>query len=280
MQTVWKGSVSFGLINVPVKMSTATKRENIAFKTLHKECNTPLKQKRYCPKCDREVAYEEVTKGYEYEPGHFVIMSEEDLDAIQVKSSKYIDIVDFIKIDEVDPIFYDKTYYLAPEKGGEKPYLILRDAMRQTGRVAVAKVTIRQKEYLCLVRLVGEALALETMFFPEEVRDTQDLGVTSVQESIQIRPEEMQMAVQLVENLTAPFTPEKYKDTYREELLKVIRAKVEGREVVETEPVPEQENVIDLMEKLRKSVAMTEDHRPGEVPPPQPQPQPPAQYTH
>ena len=277
MQTVWKGSVSFGLINVPVKMSTATRRENIAFTTLHRECNTPLKQKRYCPKCDREVAYEEVAKGYEYEPGRFVIMSEEDLDAIQVKSSRYIDIVDFIRIDEVDPIFYDKTYYLAPEKGGEKPYLILRDAMKQTGRVAVAKVAIRQKEYLCLVRLVGEALALETMFFPEEVRATQDLGIQSVQETIQIRPEEMQMAVQLVENLTAPFTPEKYKDTYREELLKVIRARVEGREVVETEPVPERENVIDLMEKLRKSVAMTENHTPGEVPP---QPQPPAQYTH
>lgn len=276
MQTVWKGSVSFGLINVPVKMSTATKRENIAFTTLHRECNTPLKQKRYCPKCDREVPYEEVAKGYEYEPGRFVIMTEEDLDAIQVKSSKYIDIVDFIRIDEVDPIFYDKTYYLAPEKGGEKPYLILRDAMKQTGRIAVAKVAIRQKEYLCLVRLVGDALALETMFFPEEVRTTQDMGITSVQDSIQIRPEEMQMAVQLVENLTAPFTPDKYKDTYREELLKVIRAKVEGREVVETEPVPERENVIDLMEKLRKSVAMTEAHT-QEVPT---QPQPPAQYTH
>jgi DNA end-binding protein Ku len=279
MQTVWKGSVSFGLINVPVKMSTATKRENIAFKTLHRECNTPLQQKRYCPKCEREVAYEDVVKGYEYEPGRFVILSEEDLDAIQVKSSKYIDIVDFIRIEEVDPIFYDKTYYLAPEKGGEKPYLILRDAMRQTGRVAVAKVAIRQKEYLCLVRLVGDALALETMFFPEEVRPAGELGIQSAEGAVQIRPEEMQMAVQLVENLTAPFTPEKYKDDYREELLRVIRAKVEGREVVETEPVPERENVIDLMEKLRKSVAMTQGHIPGEIPPAPPQ-QPPAQYTH
>jgi len=279
MQTVWKGSVSFGLINVPVKMSTATKRENIAFKTLHRECNTPLQQKRYCPKCEREVAYEDVVKGYEYEPGRFVILSEEDLDAIQVKSSKYIDIVDFIRIEEVDPIFYDKTYYLAPEKGGEKPYLILRDAMRQTGRVAVAKVAIRQKEYLCLVRLVGDALALETMFFPEEVRPAGELGIQSAEGAVQIRPEEMQMAVQLVENLTAPFAPEKYKDDYREELLRVIRAKVEGREVVETEPVPERENVIDLMEKLRKSVAMTQGHSPGEIPPAPPQ-QPPAQYTH
>lgn len=279
MQTVWKGSISFGLINVPVKMSTATKRENIAFKTLHRECNTPLQQKRYCPKCEREVAYEDVVKGYEYEPGRFVILSEEDLDAIQVKSSKYIDIVDFIRIEEVDPIFYDKTYYLAPEKGGEKPYLILRDAMRQTGRVAVAKVAIRQKEYLCLVRLVGDALALETMFFPEEVRPAGELGIQSAEGAVQIRPEEMQMAVQLVENLTAPFAPEKYKDDYREELLRVIRAKVEGREVVETEPVPERENVIDLMEKLRKSVAMTQGHSPGEIPPAPPQ-QPPAQYTH
>lgn len=270
MQTVWKGSVSFGLINVPVKMSTATRRENIAFKTLHRECNTPLQQKRYCPKCEKEVPYEDVVKGYEYEPGRFVIMTEEDLDAIQVKSSKYIDIVDFIKIDEVDPIFYDKTYYLAPEKGGEKPYLILRDAMKQTGRVAVAKVAIRQKEYLCLVRLVGEALALETMFFPDEVRPSIELGIEAIEQAVPIRPEEMSMAVQLVENLTAPFAPEKYKDTYREELLNAIRAKVEGREVVETEPLPERENVIDLMEKLRKSVAMTQDHTPGEVPPDQP----------
>lgn len=257
MQTVWKGAISFGLINVPVKMGAATSRENIAFTTLHRECNTPLKQKRWCPKCDREVAYEEVAKGYEYEPGKFVIVTEEDLESVPIKSAKYIDIVDFIKMEEVDPIYYDKTYYLWPETGGEKPYLILRNAMQQTGRAAVAKVTIRAKEYLCLVRLVGSVLALETMFYPAEVRSASELGLDRLETSVEIRPVEMDMATQLVENLTASFQPEKYNDRYREELLKIIRAKVEGREVVEAPTVPEKANVLDLMEKLRRSVEMT-----------------------
>lgn len=259
MQTVWKGAISFGLLNVPVKMGAATRRENIAFRQLHKECNTPINQKRYCSKCGREVAWDEIIRGYEYEPGRFVLITDEDLAGLPIKSAKYIDIVDFIQISEVDPIYFDKTYYLWPEKGGEKPYLILRDAMQKTGKAAVAKVTMREKEHLCVVRLAGDALALSMMYFQDEIRSTEELGVAELAQKVQVRPEEMEMAVKLVDNLTDRFTPEKYHDAYREELLSLIRKKVEGEEVVQAEiPAPEAAgNVIDLMERLRRSVEAT-----------------------
>ena len=268
MQTVWKGAISFGLLNVPVKMGSATQKESISFRQLHKECNTPINQKRFCSKCNREVAYEEIVKGFEYEPGKFVLVTNEELDALPIKSAKYIDIVDFIRIEEVDPVYFDKTYYLWPEKGGEKPYVILRDAMRETGRVAVAKVTMREKEHLCLIRLIGDALCVAMMFFADEIRDTAELGLTQLSQSVTVRPEEMRMAVQLVENLTAEFQPTKYHDAYREELLKLIRAKVEGREFVEPEAVEAPTgNVIDLMERLRQSVEATKARNEPDEPP-------------
>jgi len=258
MQTVWKGAISFGLLNVPVKMGAATHRENIAFRQLHKACNTPVNQKRYCARCEKEVPYEEIVRGYEYEPGKFVIISDEEIQNLPVKSAKYIDIVDFIRLEEVDPIYYDRTYYLWPEKGGEKPYLILRDAMRETGRAAVAKVSLREKEHLCLIRLIGDTLSVALMFFQDEIRSTAELGIAELGQRVPVRPEEMEMAVKLVENLTAAFTPGKYHDAYREELLSLIRAKVEGREFVEPE-IPDRPagNVVDLMERLRQSVEAT-----------------------
>jgi len=259
MQTVWKGSISFGLINIPVKMGAATQKESISFRQLHKVCNTPINQKRFCSKCNVEVPYEDIVKGFEYEPGKFVLVTNEELDELPIKSAKYMDIVDFIKIEEVDPVYFDKTYYLWPEKGGEKAYLILRDAMRRTGRVAVAKVTMREKEHLCLIRLVGDTISVSMMYFQDEIRDAAELNIGKLSESVPVRPEEMEMAVQLVENLTAEFRPEKYHDAYREELLKLIRAKVEGRQVVEpeAEEAPAAGNVLDLMERLRQSVEAT-----------------------
>ncbi len=258
MQTVWKGAISFGLLNVPVKMGSATQKENISFRQLHKACNTPVNQKRFCSKCNKEVAYEDIVKGFEYEPGKFVLVTNDELDALPIKSAKYMDIVDFIHIGEVDPVYFDKTYYLWPEKGGEKAYLILREAMRQTGRVAVAKVTLREKEHLCLIRLIGDTISVAMMYFQDEIRDTAELGIAQLSDAVKVRPEEMDMAIQLVQNLTAEFQPEKYHDAYREELLKLIRAKVEGKQVVEPESVEVPAgNVVDLMERLRQSVEAT-----------------------
>jgi len=230
----------------------------VAFRQLHKTCNTPVNQKRFCSKCGVDVPYEDIVRGYEYEPGKFVILTDEEIEAVPIKTARYIDIVDFIQITEVDPVYYDKTYYLWPEKGGEKPYLILRNAMRESGRAAVARVTMRQKEHLCLVRLVGDTLSLETMFFPDEIRSSGELHIGQLEASVEIRPEEMEMAVRLVDNLTAPFEPGKYHDRYREELVKLIRAKIEGREIVEAEPAPAPAgNIVDLMERLRQSVEAT-----------------------
>ncbi|MFA5676227.1 MAG: Ku protein [Christensenellales bacterium] len=259
MQTVWKGAISFGLLNVPVKMGAATQRENVSFRQLHKLCNTPINQKRFCATCGKEVPYEEIVKGYEYEPGKFVLITDEELESLPVKSAKYIDIVDFIELIEVDPIYFDKTYYLWPEKGGEKPYLILRDAMRETGKAAVAKVTLRNKEHLCIIRLVADTLAVCMMFFHDEIRSSAELGITELSGKVPVRPEEMEMAVKLVDNLTDKFEPEKYHDAYREELLNLIRAKVAGQDVVQAkEAVLEPAgNVVDLMERLRRSVEAT-----------------------
>ncbi|MGF7184082.1 DNA end-binding protein Ku [Desulfitispora alkaliphila] len=257
MQTVWKGSISFGLLNVPVKMSTATARESLRFRTLHSKCHTPLKQKRFCAKCNQEVEFHDTVKGYEYEENKFVIIDDEDLENIPVESTKTVEIVDFIKLEEVDPIYYDKSYYLRPNEGGEKPYLILRDAMTKTGRVAVAKVTIRQKEHLALVRVSGKALLLETMFFPAEVRGQEELGLPELEERVKIKRAELDMAIELVENLTEEFNPEKYKDEYREELLKIIRKKAQGQDVTVVEPEKERPQVVDLMERLKASVEAT-----------------------
>ena len=268
MQTIWKGSISFGLLNVPVRMSAATARDNVKFRILHKECNTPLVQKRFCPQCEREVEYHDTVRGYEYEDNRFVIISDEDLETIPVASTKAIEIVDFIKLAEVDPVYYDKTYYLRPGDGGEKPYLILRNAMLETGRVAVAKVTIRQKEHLALVRILENALAVETMFFPDEVRNINELGIDKLEEKIQIRQEESDMAVKLVENLTAEFNPRKYTDSYKEELLKLIRNKIDGAEIKEITPTAPKPQVLDLMEKLRASVEATKQEAKSSVKPP------------
>ncbi len=270
MQTIWKGSISFGLLNVPVRMSAATARENIRFRTLHKECHTPLVQKRFCPQCDREVEYQDTVRGYEYEDNRFVLISDDDLETIPVASTKAIEIVDFIKLEEVDPVYYDKTYYLRPGDGGEKPYLILRNAMHETGRVAVAKVTIRQKEHLALVRILHNALAVETMFFPDEVRNIDELGIAKLEEKIQIRKEESDMAVKLVENLTSEFSPTKYTDQYKEELLKLIRSKIDGEEIKEVTPLAPKPQVLDLMEKLRASVEATKDEAKSSKKPPVP----------
>lgn len=261
MRTIWKGSISFGLLNVPVKMAAATKKNNIRFRTLHKECGTPLQQIRYCPKCNQEVKWEDTVRGYEYQDNKFVILNDEDFDNIPVKSTKTIDIVDFVNLTEIDPIYYIKTYYLQPAEGGEKPYLILRNAMAETGKVAITKVTIRNKESLAVVRVIDNVLALETMYFPAEVRSSSEVGVEELEDQLSISEVEMKMAVEIVNNLTASFEPEKYTDEYRSALMELIRKKIEREDYTIPEPAAPEEKVVDLMEKLRASVEATRRER-------------------
>ena len=254
MHTVWKGSISFGLVNIPVKMFTATEDKDIRFKYIHKECNTPVKYKKMCPACNKEVQPQDIVKGYEYEPGKYVILTEEDFESIETKSEKAVEIMDFVKLEEVDPIYFDKTYFLAPQETGGKAYTLLREALSGKERIAVAKITIRERESLAVIRVYNNVLVLETIFYPDEVRDFKQ--VPGVPENLQTTKAELDMATQLIENLTSAFNPNKYTDTYRERLIERINAKVEGKEVV-VKKEAEKDNVVSLMEALKQSLQMS-----------------------
>lgn len=258
MRTIWKGAISFGLVNVPIRLSTATSKNNISFRMLHNKCKTPVKMKRYCPICKLDVEYSELVKGYEYEDNKFVVLKDEDFDNIPVKSTKTIDIVDFVKIEEIDPVYYIKTYYLSPADGGEKSYLLLKKALEETKKVAISKITIRNKESLAVVRVMDKTLALETMFFADEIRSAEEYNIKSLEDKIEINEKEEDLAVEIINNLTAEFKPDKYTDDYREELLKIIREKIEGKEVEIPEKIAPENKVLDLMERLKASVEASE----------------------
>ncbi|MFA8438798.1 Ku protein [Pueribacillus sp. YX66] len=255
MHTVWKGSISFGLVNIPVKMFTATENKDIRFRQIHQECGTPIRYKKVCPNCDREVVEDEIVKGYEYESGKYVIVSKEDLASIASETRKTIEIIDFVNLEQIDPIYFNKTYFLSPHETGDKPYQLLRNAMRKTGKIAIAKVMIRSKESLAAVRIYENCIVMETIFSPDEVRSVE--LVPGIQNELSVSDSEMSMAVQLIENLATDFEPEKYTDEYRIRLQELIQAKVKGEDVVTAPDLPEMANVVDLMEALQASVEAT-----------------------
>ena len=266
MHTMWKGSVSFGLVNIPVKMFAATEDKDIRFKTLHKKCRTPIRQERVCPACNEKIGPDDLVRGFEYEPGRFVLIDDEDLEAIQPATAKTAEILDFVDLREIDPIYFDKSYYLAPQDNtGGKAYSLLCQAMKNTGRIAVAKITIRNKQSLAVIRVLDNILVLETIFYPDEVRPVSQ--VSGIPGDIRIEERELSMARQLIENLTSEFRPEKYRDEYREDLLELIRKKAEGKEIV-TAPEAPQRNVVDLMAALQASLQQAQEMRKqGKEPP-------------
>src|SRR5690554_477897 len=258
MRTIWQGAISFGLVNIPIRLTTATSKKNVRFRMLHNKCKSPVNMVRHCPACDVDVEYNDLVRGYEYEENKFVVIKDEDFDNIPVKSTKTIDIIDFVKLEEIDPIYYIKTYYLSPIEGGEKPYLLLKKAMEKTGRVAISKITIRNKESLAVIRAMDKTLALETMYFADEIRAVEEPNLPGLEEKIQISAREEELAIEIIRNLTAEFRPEKYTDDYREELMKIIRERIEGEEVEIPEMIPTDNKVLDLMERLRASVEASE----------------------
>lgn len=259
MHAMWKGSISFGLVNIPIKMFAATEDRDIHFKYIHKKCKTPIKNERICPTCNEKVSADDIVRGYEYEPGQFVIVKDEDIEAVRPPSAKTIEILDFVKLSEVDPIYYDKSYYLSPqENNGSKAYSLLRQAMKETGKIAIARITIRDKQSLAVLRVYSDVLVLETIFFPDEVRDV--VQVPGVPQNVSPDQRELEMAKQLIENLTAEFDPAKYKDEYREALLEMIEKKAEGEEIVSAPEAP-QRNVIDLMAALQASLNKAQELR-------------------
>lgn len=254
MRAMWRGSISFGLINVPIKMYAATENKRISFRQIHRECGTPIHYEKVCTTCNRKVEDDEIARGYEFEKGRYVIIEDKDLESIPDETTRTIDIIDFVELADIDPIYYDRSYYLGPEETGQKAYILLRRAMEEGGKIAIAKVVIRSKQSLACIRPYGKGhLVMETMFYPDEVRNVEDVPV---QPQAKLQEREIEMALQLVESLSTRFEPEKYTDDYRQALIKIIQAKVEGEEI--SIPTPRDEKVVDLMEALKASLELAE----------------------
>ena len=259
MKTLWKGAVSFGLVNIPVAMYSATENKDLKFHYLHQECMAPVNYKKVCSKCNKEIKAEEIVKGYEFQKGNYVIISEEDLARIPQENTKTIDILDFIKLEQLDPIYFDKSYYLEPVSGGDKAYTLIVEAMKKTGKIALAKIMIRSKQSLAVLRVKDEHLIMETIFYPDEIRSPASLGKGIGVEKL--HEKEIKMAVSLIENLSIDFDPARYQDNYRQALWEMIEAKIAGEEFVSPAPERQAGNVVDLMEALKASVKLAEENK-------------------
>ena len=259
MKTMWRGAISFGLVSIPVRVYTATEEKTLRFNQLHAKDHGRIKYQRVCSKDGQEVPYDEIVKGYEHEKDRYVILTDEDFEAVPVESTRTIDIAQFVDRAEIDPIYYKKTYYLGPEEAGVKAYQLLRDALRQGDRVGVAKVSFRDKEHLAAVRLMDDILVLDTMFWPDEIREA---DFPELEKTTKVSDKELQMAESLIENLTEGWNPEAYTDEYREALLEIVEKKVAGEEI-EVIEAPEPTKVVDLMEALKQSVESTKKKGPA-----------------
>jgi DNA end-binding protein Ku len=248
--TVWKGHLTFGLISIPVRLFAAARGERISFNQLHKECHSRLKQPLFCPTCNRHVERSEIVKGYEYEKDQYVLFNEEELDKIEPVSAHVMEILEFVKLNEMDPIYFDASYYIAPEDAGIKAYQLLMKAMEESGYGAIAKLTMHQREHIVVVRPGSKGMTLHTMFYTNEIRAAE--AVPS--DKIELKETEKKLAQQLIQSLAAPFQPEKYHDSYQDNVRGMIEAKRNGREVTEVAQ-PHMAPVIDLMEALKKSLA-------------------------
>jgi DNA end-binding protein Ku len=256
MRTIWNGSLSFGLVNIPIGLALATQRSDVAFRTLHRECGTPIKQKRYCPFHERDVEAEELVKGWEVAKGQFVLVEEEDLEAVALQRSQSIEIVRFVELAQVDPVYFDRTYYLAPASAAaaRRPYVLLLRAMQETGMAAIGKFVLWGKENLSLIRPHGDTLALETLFFAEDVRSRAE--IEEAVEETDVKKAELELARQVIASLVGEFEPADFENEYRRDLRAMLEAKLAGEEIAKPEPVPETP-VVDLIEALKRSVAET-----------------------
>jgi DNA end-binding protein Ku len=259
MRTTWNGSISFGLVNIPVGLAPATKpaarQSDVSFRLLHRECGTPIRQQRWCPVHERAVDGDELVRGWEVAKGQFVIVEDEDLEAIEQRdASRSIDINRFVTADEVDPIWFDRTYYLVPAgaEAARRPYVLLLEAMKDSEVAAIGRFVLSGKEKLCLIRPMGDALALETLFVEEDVKDAAEIGDAVA--GAEVREPELDLAKQIIASLAAPFEPSELKSEYRESLRELLEAKLAGQPIEAPEPAAPTP-VVDLMEALRASVA-------------------------
>jgi DNA end-binding protein Ku len=261
MRSIWKGAISFGLVSIPVKLYSATEEKDVSFHQVHREDGGRIRYKRVCQIDNEEVPYSDIAKGYELPNGEVVVLTDEDFADLPLTTSRSIDVLEFVPLEEVDPLYFSKSYYLEPDAAGTKPYVLLRAALEDSGRVALVKVALRQRESLATLRVRDGVFVLEMMLWPDEIREP---AFGFLDEDVDVRPQELQMAKSLIETLAGDFRPEQYGDNYREALQALIEAKVAGREVVQpAEPAAESGTVVDLMAALRASVEAARQGRAG-----------------
>ena len=256
MRPLWNGALTFGLVNIPVRLHSAVQaKERVSFRLLHEEDLSPIRYDRVCQKDGETVPWKDIVKGYEYTKGKFVVLTDEDFKAAAIESSKTIEILDFVPAGEIDSRFFETPYYIVPAKGGEKAYALLREAIKNTGTVGIGKITMRTNSlHLAGIKSIGEALVLEIMRFADELVDVSEFSFPT---DAGVRPQEQQMAEQLVGNLSTSFDPAKYTDDYRANLMKIIRAKMKGKKIEIEEPEErESTQVVDLMQRLKESLEM------------------------
>ncbi|MEV8442588.1 Ku protein [Actinosynnema sp. NPDC051121] len=260
MRSVWRGAISFGLVTIGVRLYTATEEHDFRFHQVHREDGGRIRYKRVCQVCGEEVAYADIAKGYELDDGRVVVLDAEDFDKLPINTDHAIDVVEFVPVEDVDPIYFQKSYYLEPDKAATRPYVLLRTALERSGQLAVVKITIRQRETLALLRAREDLLVMHTMLWPDEVRkpDFEFLG-----SDVEVRPQELKMASSLVESMAGSFDPGDFSDDYTEAMQKVIEAKAGGAELPERPEVEEAGEVIDLMTALERSVEQAKSARGG-----------------
>ena len=264
-RAIWSGSIGFGMVSIPVKLFGATESKDISFNLLHATCGTRLKQVRWCPTDEQEVPWNETVRGYEYAKDQYVTLTDEDFEKLPLPSKHTIELSAFVKEDEIDPVFYEKSYHLAPDERGEKPYALLIRTLEKKSLTAIATITIRKKEQLCALRPKDGALMLETLYYPDEIRAQPEMDL----DKTKITDRELEMAFTLIDLLRKPFDPEEYTDHYREALSQVIEAKLEGRDVV-TSPAASEAKVLDLADALRRSVEAAKKGKPKRAASPRP----------
>lgn len=249
---MWKGMISFGLVNVPVELHTAVRDHRPRFRLLHAKDKSPVKYERVCQREGKPVAWEDLVKGFEYEKGRFVVLTKDDFQTAALEKSKTVDVVDFVKAEQIDDRFYDTPYYVVPSKGGDRSYAVLREAIRESDRVGIGKIVLREAQHLVALTVVDDTLVLTLMRYADELVDFSQFKLPAAKD---VRPKELELAKMLVENLAADWDPEKYKDEYRTNLMRVINAKLKGKKLeAVAEEEPEQTVVVDLMDRLRQSL--------------------------
>jgi DNA end-binding protein Ku len=258
VQTIWKGAISFGLVTIPVRLFAATEERDVSFHQVHEKDGSRVRYRRICEKENTEIPYSEIAKGYELPDGGTVVLTKEDFATLPLTTSKSIEVLKFVPVDQIDPIYFARTYYLKADSAGEKPYVLLREALAGAGQVALVKVALRSREALATLRARDDILLLQTMLWPDEIRDMQSVAPS---DDVVVRPQEIDMAQSYIETLSGDFEPSEYSDSYREALEELIEAKVAGRELVPPQEAPESGQVIDLMAALRASVEQAKKER-------------------